>query len=300
MSSRDSFDVTRVAGALGAEVRGIDLSTAMSDRDFDQLYDAFIEHLVLFLPDQHLTPQALVDFAGRFGEIVPTRFEPPFDTPMIDGFPEIYLVAKEADSPSANIGGFWHADVTYRERPNLASVGYVTEAPDFGGDTMYSNLYLAYETLSPGMQRLLDGLSAVHASNMPHAHRELRSASVDRHHAPQASDMTLEFKDLEKELVESVHPVVRRHPDSGRKLLYLNRGFTSRFVDMTERESLPLLEFLWAHMERPEFTCRYRLQQHGVVIWDNRSLLHYALNDYYGQRRVLQRVSIAEPKRPLN
>jgi len=285
MSSSNSFDVTRVAGALGAEVRGIDLSKPMSDEEFSQLHGAFVEHLVLFLPDQILTPQALVDFAGRFGEIIPTRFEPPFDTPMIDGFPEIYLVSKEADSPSANIGGFWHADVTYRERPNLASVGYVTEAPDFGGDTMYSNLYLAYQTLSPGMRRMLDGLSAIHASNMPHS-GGLRSAAVDRRHAPQAQDMTLKVKDLEKELVETVHPVVRRHPDSGRKLLYVNRGFTSRFVGMTEDESLPLLEFLWAHMERPEFTCRYRLQKHGVVIWDNRSLLHYALNDYYGQRRV--------------
>ncbi|MEM7208641.1 MAG: TauD/TfdA family dioxygenase [Pseudomonadota bacterium] len=289
--------VTPVAGALGAQIQGVDLTAPMSDALFDQIRRAFLDHLVIFLPGQQLTPSQLVEFSRRFGEPVQTKFEPPLTSPPVDGFPEIYQLIKEPDSTDANIGGFWHADVTYREYPNLAAVAYALEAPTYGGDTLYSNLYLAYDALSSGMKKMLATLQAVHSSTMPHSHG-LRSASVSRTRSPEPGDMTMEVTNLEKSLVETVHPVVRCHPETGRKSLYVNRGFTSHFVGMTVEESLPLLRFLWEHMELPEFTCRYGLATGTVVVWDNRCTLHYALNDYHGQRRVLHRVSIAEKDRP--
>ena len=295
--TESDFRVAPVAGALGAEIYGVNLSQGISEDIFEQLHEAFLKHLVIFFPDQELSPAQLVEFSKRFGEVAPVRFTGPFAMPMVEGFPEIYQIVKEPSNSGINIGGFWHADVTYRERPNLASIGYLPVAPEYGGDTMYSNLYLAYESLSPGMRRMLDGLSAVHSSAMPHA-RGVRSASLSRDQAPSRDGSRLEYASTEVDIIETVHPVVRRHPETGRKLLYVNRGFTSHFVDMTEEESLPLLRYLWAHAERPEFTCRYRLKSGTVVVWDNRCVLHYALNDYYGQRRVLQRVSVDEPSRP--
>jgi taurine dioxygenase len=299
--SKDQFsqtiDVTPIAGALGAEIRGIDLSEPLSNSVFGQIHKAFLDHLVIFLPDQKLSPERLVNFSKNFGEPVITKFEPPFSTPPVKGFPEIYQLIKEPDSTDANIGGFWHADVTHRECPNLAAVAYAVEAPAYGGDTMYSNLYLAYDALSDGMKELLSELDAVHISTMPNSHG-LRSASVSRTRSTRPGEVTRETVDLEKKTIENVHPVIRRHPDTGRKSIYINRGFTSHFVGMTVQESLPLLEFLWAHMERPEFTCRYGLSTGTVVVWDNRCTTHYALNDYFGQKRVLHRVSITEPTRP--
>ena len=297
-SENETIEVTPVAGALGAEVRGFDLSQPLTDEAFGHLYRAFLDHLVVFFPDQHLTPAQHVAFSARFGEIVAPRFEPPFDVPRVEGFPEVYQLVKEPEDTAANIGGLWHADVTYRERPNLASIGYVLEAPAFGGDTLYANLYLAYETLSPGMQGLLAGLRAVHSSAMPHGGESVRTAALTRDHAPKRADVRFPIASVEKELTEIEHPVVRRHPDTGRRLLYVNRGFNARFAGMSDEESLPLLRYLWSHCERPEFTCRYRLRENTVVIWDNRCVLHYALNDYLGQRRVMHRISVNETSRP--
>jgi len=147
-ASISTRSVKPIAGALGAEIHGVDLSTPLSDDVFEEIHRAFLDHLVIFLPDQNLSPAQLVDFAKRFGVPHVDKFEPPFSTPPIEGFPEIYQLIKEPDSTDANIGGFWHADVTHRECPNLAAVAYAVEAPDYGGDTMYSNLYLAYEALS--------------------------------------------------------------------------------------------------------------------------------------------------------
>ena len=267
-------------------------------REFARIYKIFLDHLVIFFPDQHLTPAEQRSFAARFGEIVPPKFEPPFNMPSVEGHPEIYQVVKEPDNPSANVGGLWHADVTYRERPNLGSVGYIKEAPEYGGDTMYANLYLAYQTLSEGVQRLLASMRAVHSSLMPHGGESTRSAALARDHAPNRDDLSFTVNSVEKGTREIEHPVIRRHPDTGRKLLYINRGFTARFVGMTDAESLPLLQYLWSHSERPEFTCRYRLRKDTVVVWDNRCVLHYALNDYFGQRRLMHRISLNEASRP--
>jgi len=293
-----AFEIKPIAGALGAEIHGVDLSVPLTDSQFEFIHQTFLDYQVIFLPNQTLTPLEQRQFAARFGELDTPRFIPPYQMPPLEGVPEIYQVVKEADNDSVNIGGLWHADVTYRERPNLGSVAYVKESPLFGGDTIYANLYLAYEQLSQGMKDLVVGLDAIHSSNMPYGGANARSLPVSREHAPSDTERKFTMTSTEPESIELAHPVVRTHPETNRKLLYINRGFTQRFAKMTDEESWPLLEFLFNQCERPEFCCRYRWASGTVGVWDNRCVLHYALNDYFGQRRVMHRISINESDRP--
>lgn len=298
-----TLEIRPLAGSIGAEIFGVDLSRPMSDDAFEAIHSAFLEYLVIFLPGQKpLGPDQLRAFAGHFGEIDTAPFVHPFKTPSLEGYPEIFNLIKEATNRSINFGGFWHADVTYREKPHLAAVLYAKETPTFGGDTMFANQYLAYETLTDGMKKMLSSMRTIHSSAMPHGKENARFGSVAKDHAPTEQDMNFEATGLETtkvDVVETAHPVVRTHPETGRKFLYINRAFTSRFEGMTIEESLPLLENLWAHCARPEFTCRYRWSPNTVGVWDNRATQHYAINDYYGQRRHMQRIAIHENARPV-
>jgi taurine dioxygenase len=291
-------NIEPLAGALGAEVSGLDLATPLSDAEFEDLLAAFHRYQVVFLPCQDLTPAQHRDFAIRFGELDIPVFVPPFETPAVDGHPEIYQLTKAPDSDCINIGGFWHADVTHRETPNLASIAYVREAPSHGGDTLFANLYAAFEALSPGMRTMLEGMNAVHSSSMPYGRGSVRSTAVSSDHVRPAGASDFQMDQVEEQRIETIHPVVRRHPVTARQSLYVNRGFTSHFEGWTMAESHPLLDYLWKHAEQPEFTCRYRWAVGTVGIWDNRCVLHYALNDYYGQRRLLHRISVNEASRP--
>ncbi len=295
--------VRPIAGSIGAEIYGLDLTCPLSDETFEAVHEVFLQHLVIFLPEQQaLNPDQLKEFAGRFGEIDTAPFVHPLKMPSLEGYPEVFNVIKEASNSAINIGGFWHADVTYRERPHLAAVFYAKETPDFGGDTMFANQYLAYETLSDGMKEMLSSMRAVHSSDMPHGREDVRFGAVSKDHAPTDGDRKFEATGLETtrvDIIETAHPVIRVHPGTGRKALYVNRAFTSRFEGMSVEESLPLLHILWAHAARPEFTCRYRWTPHTVAVWDNRATQHYAINDYYGQRRHMQRISIHEATRPV-
>lgn len=292
------LDVKPIAGCIGAEIAGVDLSRELTESEFAPIHDALLEHLVIFLPQRKpLSPAQLTAFARRFGRLDDDPFVYPFKIPPLDGYPEIYSNIKEADNTGVNIGGFWHADVTYRSKPHKASVLYAKDVPQFGGDTQFANQYLAFETLPESMQEKLLNMQAVHSSAMPHGQSAIRFASVGRHHAPRDEARQVNNSDRfvgDVEVIENVHPVVRRHPQTGRRLLYVNRGFTSRFVGMTEAESLPLLEELWAHASRAELTCRHRWRRNDVAVWDNCATQHYAINDYYGSRRHVQRVSIHE------
>jgi taurine dioxygenase len=297
------IELQPLAGGLGARLLGVDLSRPLDDSDFADVYQAFLDHLVIFIANRRaLSPEEHCAFAARFGEVDYSPFSYPFKTPTVEGHTEILLNVKEANDRSINVGGFWHADVTYRERPHKAAIIYAREAPPYGGDTMFANQYLAYETLSPGLQRMLDGMSAEHSSGMPHAGESARFASVSRTSAPRPEDRkfsaSLYAKADDGEERRTEHPVVRTHPETRRKCLYVNRGFTTRFSDMTVEESRPLLEYLWQHASRPEFTCRYRWSQNDIAVWDNRCALHYALNDYSGHRREMHRISVHEPTRP--
>jgi taurine dioxygenase len=301
--NRQSLDIRPIAGAIGAEIYGVDLSKPMSDDLFRAVYNAFLEYLVIFFPEQNpLEPDHLKAFAGRFGEIDVAPFAHPFKMPSLDGYPEIFNLIKEALNASINIGGFWHADVTYRERPHLAAVLYAKETPSFGGDTMFSNQYLAYETLPDEMKKRLLKMRAIHASDMPHGQEDARFGAVTKDHAPSDEDRNFNKADMDTakvDVIENAHPVVRTHPETGRKFLYVNRAFTSRFEGMTIEESLPLLEKLWTHSAQLEFTCRFRWSPNAVAVWDNRATQHYAINDYYGQRRHMQRIAIHEVARPV-
>ena len=294
----DEINVRPIAGTIGAEIYGVDLSLPVSDRAFAAIHQAFLTHLVVFFPRQKpLDPGHLSALAQRFGDIDENPFAFPFKMPSIEGYPQVFNLIKEADSGAINFGGFWHADVTYRARPHKAAVLYAKETPSFGGDTMFANQYLAFETLTDGMKEMLDGVMAVHSSAMPHGREEARFGAVSRVRAAKEKDRVIEesMADAEKSSpITNLHPVIRTHPETGRKFLYVNRAFTERFEHMTIEESLPLLHNLWNHAARPEFTCRYRWSQNSVAIWDNRVTQHYAVNDYFGERRHMQRIAVHE------
>ena len=278
-----TIEVRPLCGALGAEISGVDLSKDLGNQAFDEIHRAFLDHLVIFFRDQTLTPRQQVAFATRFGPIG--------NYPFLDGLPDapevIEILKTEADR--LNFGGGWHTDTAYLERPSLGSLLYAHEAPAAGGDTLFANAYLAYETLSDGMKATLGKLRAVHSAALKSTGG--RAARMNRHAAMTGRNME------QADRLEAVHPLVRTHPETGRKALYVSGNHTVRFEGMTEEESRPLIRFLFDHATRPEFTCRFRWTPGSLALWDNRCTQHYALNDYHGQRRRMHRVTI-EGDRP--
>jgi taurine dioxygenase len=273
-----SFRVLPVAGALGAEVAGVDLSADLDEETVTALRQAWLEHLVLFFRDQDLPPARFLAFARRFGEPI----EYPF-VKGLDDFPEIIPVLK-LETERVNFGGIWHSDTAYLDVPPMASMLVARDVPPAGGDTEFANMYRAYETLSKGMRRLLDGLVAVNSS---------AAADVSRTREDRLKDSAR--ADARKEYA-AAHPVVRVHPETGRRALYVNVAHTVRFEGMTEEESAPLLQYLYRHQVRPEFTCRFRWRPGSLAFWDNRCAQHNAINDYQGHRRLLHRITLAGDK----
>jgi taurine dioxygenase len=268
-----------VAGGLGAEISGADL-TRLDDDAFAQIRRAFTDRLVLFFRDQSIDPEQQVALTRRFGPVLRVPY-----VAHLPQHPDVIAVLKEADERQiSTFGNAWHSDFSFLEEPPAGSLLYAREVPAYGGDTLWSNMYTAYETLSDGMRRLLDGLKAVHTGK-PYGKeggvgiRGSRSIQITR--GDPAADR------------ETAHPVVRTHPQSGRKALFVNAIYTARFEGMTEAESRPLLDFLFEHATRPEFTCRFRWSPGALAIWDNRCTLHYAVNDYDGNRRLLHRTTFA-------
>jgi taurine dioxygenase len=272
--------VKPISGALGAVIEGVDLASEPDNYAVEAVHRALLDHCVIFFRDQHITPEQHIAFGRRFGTLNVHDY-----VKAMEGHPEIIVVAKN-ESDTKNFGGGWHSDVTYIEEPALGSILYCLEAPAYGGDTLFANQYAAYEALSPGMKRMLDGMRAIHTARAVYGPKG--SASVT--YSKELTAMEI-YASAEAER-EVAHPVVRTHPETGRKCLYVNPGFTTRFQDMTVEESLPLLEYLWTHCTKPEFTCRFRWERGSVAFWDNRALQHYALNDYQGQRRVMHRVTV--------
>jgi len=264
----NALDVRPLSGALGAEIFGIDLTQELSDATVAAVRAAWLEHCVVFFRGQTLPPERLLALAGRFGEPI----EYPF-VKGLEGFPQITPVIK-LEHEKVNFGGLWHSDTAYLERPPMATMLIARETPPRGGDTLFANMYLAYETLSDGMRRLLDGLIAVNSS---------AKADVTRTREDRIKDSGK--TEAKKEYVAE-HPVVRTHPETGRKALYINGGHTLRFKDMSVEESAPLLSYLLQHAVRPEFTCRFRWEPGSLALWDNRCAQHNPVNDYHGHRRV--------------
>jgi taurine dioxygenase len=268
------MDVHPVAGALGAEILGVDLAK-LDDAIVAAIRRVWLDHLVIFFRDQDLTPAQFLAFARRFGEPI----EYPF-VKGLDDYPEIIPVLKLAHE-TVNFGGIWHSDTTYLDAPPMASMLIAREVPPAGGDTEFANMYLAYETLSDGMKRMLEGLVAVNTSS---------AADVSRTREDRLKDSAR--ADAKKEYV-AAHPVVRVHPETGKKALYVNSAHTVGFEGMTKEESAPLLQYLFRHQVRPDFTCRFRWRPGSIALWDNRCAQHNAINDYQGHRRLMHRITLA-------
>jgi len=272
---RNPLRINPLSGAIGAEVSGVDLRGELGDDMIAAIRRAWLDHLVIFFRGQDLPPDRFLGFARRFGEPI----EYPF-VKGLDGFPEITPIVK-LEHERVNFGGLWHSDTAYLETPPLGTMLIARQVPPHGGDTIFANMYLAYETLSEGMRALLDGLVAVNSS----AKADVTRTREDRMREGARADARAEYV--------AEHPVVRTHPETGRKALYVNGGHTVRFQGMTEAESAPLLDFLFAHQTRPEFTCRFRWERGSIALWDNRSAQHNPINDYHGFRRVMHRVTLA-------
>lgn len=270
------IEATPIAGACGAMVRGVELSQPLGTDEIEGLRRCLNEHKVIFFRDQNLDAEALMRFGRYYGDLI---VHP--NLKAEGNHPEVITVRREPGD-QAIVGAEWHTDTTCLEAPPMGAILVGHEVPPSGGDTIFADQQLAYEALSPAMRATLDGLNAVHNDSRVGGKAGLnarRSVKIDESEAWQ--------------LTESVHPVVRTHPETGRKGLFVNIAYTRRFENMTEAESEPLLDFLYRHGERPEFTCRFQWEPGSVAFWDNRCLKHIAVNDCPGHRRLMQRVQIA-------
>ncbi|MBM3489938.1 MAG: taurine dioxygenase [Alphaproteobacteria bacterium] len=275
----ECITVRPLAGALGAEVGGVALARAHQDnRVWGEIHQAFLAHQVIVFREQELSLDDLLAVGRRFGE--PTDY--PF-VKGIEGYPQIFEILKEPEERQ-NFGGNWHSDTTYLPKPPLATLLHALETPSAGGDTLFANQYLAYESLSAGMRRLLDGLTGIYSGSLK------RYGGRARMHG---NSDTMAHQNLTgADGYEAAHPAVRTHPETDRKALYVSRTHTLRFQDMSEAESQPLIEFLQRHATRPEFTCRVGWRPGTLTVWDNRCVQHFAINDYHGQRRRMRRLTV--------
>ncbi|MDH4385209.1 MAG: TauD/TfdA family dioxygenase [Caulobacter sp.] len=272
----EPLQIRRLAGALGAEIGGIDLAAELSDTRIQAIREAFNQHQVIFFRDQSLTPEQQVRLGRRFG---PLNIHP-YVSGMA-GHPEVMEIIKEPED-RINFGGGWHSDMSFLETPSIGSILYAVQTPGFGGDTLFASQAAAYDALSEGLKTTLEGLSAVHSAGREYS---AQGASAQKRSSMQVAE-------AEGAAGEFVHPVVKAHPETGRRALYVNPAFTMRIDGWTSRESRPLLEFLFEHSRQERFTCRFAWRDGSVAFWDNRQVWHYALNDYPGQRRHMRRVTV--------
>ena len=278
-----TLTIQTVSPFIGAEVIGADLQQPVGDNLFRELHQAWVDaDGLLIIRDQILTPEQQIAFSRRFGELASADENPVIQKYTLPGHPEIFRVSnkKQDGEPLGreDAGTYWHADGTWQAWPSKASILYGIEIPRVGGNTMFADLYQAYETLSPTMKHLLDGLQAIHA--MANA----GDTSYGREFEGKGSVVASK---------SATHPLVITHPDSGRKALFVNRGYTAQIVGMTKAESDALLGFLFQHSTAPELVYRHNWRKHDLVIWDNRCTAHYAIPDYKAVGdRYLHRTSV--------
>lgn len=274
MKNFSHIKVKPLSPNIGAEITGVDLANSLSSEVIDEIHEALILFLVVFFRDQSLTSSQLQQVATQFGKPVPYPF-----VNGLDGFPEIIEVLK-LPGEAENFGGVWHSDTAYLESPSMGAMLYAAEIPESGGDTLFANMYLAYEQLTKGMQSFLSTLSAVN----------------DADKCAIAQSRIHRLGDSVQKKLRAIHPVVRTHPETSKKLLYVNRAHTTRFNGMTRGESEGLLDYLFTVQSQPEHCCRFQWQAGSLAFWDNRACQHYPLNDYQGQKRLLYRISLAGDK----
>jgi taurine dioxygenase len=275
--SYQTIEVRPTSGALGAEIHGIDLSTDIGDDQLAELRRAFDDFGVIFFRDQVLTPERHIAFAERWGRINVNRFFQP-----VAGYPRIAEVRKEPEN-QRNVGGLWHTDHSYDQVPALGSILYAREVPETGGDTLFASMARAFEALSEGLKQTLRGLNALHSSRHVFG-AAARTASQDEDRG--------RLGNQELATQDAVHPVILRHPRTGREGIYVNPDFTVGIEGWREDESKPFLDMLYRHTQKPEFTCRFRWREGSIAFWDNLATWHRALNDYPGQRRLMHRITL--------
>ena len=274
----ENIEVKPIAGALGAQIENINLSENLSDEIISEIYNALLSYQVIFFRDQEFSPSSFKTFAEKIGKPIIYPF-----VKSLENFPEITPILKK-ETDKNNFGGIWHSDTTYQDKPPMGTMLYGIEIPDYGGDTEWSNQYMAYESLSDGMKKFLDTLEAVNISGKS---RVAKTRSDIMKHASVG---------LKGDELKAIHPVVRTHPETKRKSLYVNEAHTTNFVGMTEDESTPILEYLYKHQIKSEFTCRFQWKPGSVAIWDNRCTMHNPINDYHGQRRLMHRITFKGDK----
>lgn len=266
--------VQPLTGTIGAEILDIDISKDLPDSVISDIRGVLLEHKVIFFREQDLTPEGQIRFAKRFGDISKS---PVYTT--LDEHPEIMPVVKEATDQDI-IGDTWHTDETFQQTPPMGSLLYARQIPSVGGDTLWANLGLAFERLSDGLKDKLMTMKALHSNDFLTANAKLRNSTRStklREDAP---------------VMQSLHPVIRTHEETKQKVLFVNQPFTFGFEGMSREESLPLLTYLYQISARPEMTCRFRWRKGSLAFWDNRCTLHYACNDYSGQRREMHRITL--------
>jgi taurine dioxygenase len=266
------LEVVPQSSVIGAEVRGLDLSRRLDDVELQQLNQAFLEHQLLFFRDQRLSPRQYTDFAARFGPLQDYMF-----VEGLDGFPYITEIVK-TETETEGFGDFWHSDSAYLERPPKITMLYAREVPPRGGDTLFADMYSLYDELSHGLKRALQPLRAVNSASVVARDEDIYQAVKSRNSGRRDQ--------------QAIHPVIRRHDETGRSAVYVNGIHTLGFDGMTRAESLPLLDYLFRRVTRPEYSFRLRWQADTLAMWDNRCTQHYALNDYHGYRRVMHRIIV--------
>lgn len=270
--------VVPYSNAMGAMIEGADLRRPQTQVEMKTLRAALADHGVLFFRGQDISPEQHKAFARQWAEIDVNRF-----FAAVPGHPEIAEVRKEPEQKS-NIGGNWHTDHSYDLVPAMGSILLAREVPPKGGDTLFASMVRAFDALSDGLKQTLRTLEAVHSSR----HVFGAGAAYSR-----TGDIGERIGNADAARQDVIHPVVIRHPESGQEALYVNQAFTTRFVGWTEKESAPLLQFLYQHAARPEFSCRFQWSVGAIAFWDNRSTWHYAANDYHGDRRLMHRITVA-------
>ncbi|MFP6809334.1 MAG: taurine dioxygenase [Pseudomonadales bacterium] len=273
------LELKAVSGSVGAQVKGIDLCQPLSEQQFEALNSALMKYQVLFFRDQPLKPENHAALANLFGQ--PQLHEA---YAHVEGYPQITVLENDADNPS--LIEMWHTDMTFRACPPLGSILHGLIIPEKGGDTLFASMSAAYEGLSDKMQTFLSGLTAIH--DFTFGFKESLDAPGGRE---RLADMVLANPPVE-------HPVIRTHPISGVKGLFVNSLFTVGIKDMKDKESRALLDFLFEHQVMPEFTCRFSWEKDSIAFWDNRITQHKPINDYYPQHRKLQRITIDDGQRP--
>ncbi len=275
------IDVKPYAGVCGAEIFGVDISHPIATEVIEEIKAAFLDHLVVFFRDQTIEPESLKNFGRHFGSFHVHPY-----VGSLEGHPEIMMVVKKPED-KYNFSGSWHSDVTFEEKPPMGTILCGMEVPEYGGNTLFANQYLAYEMLSDTYREMLMNLKALHSAEYvysqtgKYASKDYRSKHSGTSIQPDSSAS-----------VRVSHPIIRTHPETGRKALYVNDSFTVGIEGMSDEESEPILRYLVRHAVQPDICCNFRWRPGSIAFWDNRCLQHYALNDYPGVGRTMWRVTI--------